>query len=316
MKKLLLGFLLCINSAFSAPVNSVATSDDGAFNAYRGMCRQSFNGNMFGMMEDILRQNDKGQNKDENGLEFTTICLWNDFNNPDSLNKWQTQYPNSIYPVLARQSDLTQRFFKIRGSGYINTIPKETLVRAFTELENGAKEMDSVKKFGATPAWYSQRIKIAFLQPDRSIFLNTVAEAIGTFPDSTAIYRSASASMLPQWGFSYKDLDQFARLGMQSSKLKEEIYTTVYTSVATPCCSNKIVDAGYFDKKIYRKGVDAILKKYPTQLNYNRYAQFSCLLGDIDSAKYFMQKKMKVHVQAAWFEGHYDHCSKLIKSNH
>lgn len=313
MNKYLFSLLFCFQPVFAAPTTTIDYSDYETVQKISQDCDQWVKNQQFTQIEKFLKDNDNQTSKDPNGLALATKCLNNQMNKPEILQEWQKQFPQSIYPTLARQDNLKTEFFKLRGGGYINSIPQDRLQQAYTLLENGAKDLDDSKKLGTSPFWYQVRISIAFLQQDRNIFFKYLSEAINKYPNYMPIYSEAASGMIPEWGFSYQDLDNFARAGMQSSKLKEEVYTSVYKSVATPCCSNKIVAAGYFNKDLYRKGMYAILKKYPTQANYNRYAQYSCLLGDIESTKYLINQKITVYVKKLWLKDQYEYCKNIIK---
>lgn len=282
------------------------------------ICSTAAKNNDYTTLENFFKEYDKKDaKKNSNGSVLAPMCMISVYEERNNLNidDWKKAYPLSIYPVLLENHDLIERYFDARGTASIGQTSKKQTWTSQSILNVAANDLDNIKSKGATPYWYQIRLSGAFFQNDKTDYISLLKEATETYPNYIPIYLAGSL-MEPKWGFSYKNLNDFALYGIKNSDLKEEIYTSIYRqkSNSNPCCVKDIKDAGLFDINIFNKGLYSILEKYPTERNYKIYTRAACLYQDKEVAKDLISNKLKSPLNSFLSTKETDDCLKLINN--
>jgi hypothetical protein len=115
-----------------------------------------------------------------------------------------------------------------------------------------------------------------------------IEEATRREPYYHRTYFSAAPSFLPQWGGSYGQLDDFARLAAEKTETSDKtgFYARVYWSM-DECGCETVRDAADWDDM--KQAMRDVYQRYPVKHNAEYFETVTCKMNDLDEAMYYIR---------------------------
>ena len=222
----------------------------------------------------------------------------------DRADKWIKLYPESPTARIARASILISRASNYRGTRFIKNTPKSDIEMARKYFSEAATYLIENQNLGKKdPRWFrSMLLAYTNIGASNEEYFNLFHEAIETFPGHDDFYFNATVFYSPQYGGSSKAIDELAMLAMKNTQAERgyELYARVYWA-ATPLPDGRLhLMEDDINWEYFLLGVDAVLKKYPTQWNLNHLAFFVCMREDWEKTSELMLLLKEPLIPSAW----------------
>lgn len=203
---------------------------------------------------------------------------------------WHQYNPKSSTAITAYAHTLIDHAWAIRGHGYVDTISDDHW-RIIHELAEKAENiMITNKSIGVKdPNWFVVMYKVAQLNnwkhEDYNALINEGAEL---FPNYYSLYSEATGYMLPQWGGSYDEIEEFANFSADKTRALdgEGAYARFYLRFSHWQSRNSLFKDTKANWLHMKQGFEDILSHYPKSGAgiYNDYAWFACMAHDKEAA--------------------------------
>jgi membrane associated rhomboid family serine protease len=199
---------------------------------------------------------------------------------------WRRQVKGSVMADLVEALLFSEWAYSARGSGFANSVSSKNMALYEYRTEMAAAALADVADRAANnPLWYSLSLEVGLDQSKdktqlREIFDQGAAKA----PDYRPLYRRMLRVLMPRWGGSYREVDDFinsiyAKTAAQSGF---ERYAELYSAYAR--AEGDELDL-FRDTPAFWSGVSmgyvGLIKRYPaSDVILNSFANFACRAGD------------------------------------
>jgi hypothetical protein len=221
------------------------------------------------------------------------------------VDAWSARYPQSPIAINAKALYLIQRAWFYRGSALSQYVHKEAWPVFHSHIAHARELLQSSREVSTrSPLWFENMFSIAAVESWSDEALQALVRdffAKGqNYPDS---YQAVFDHLKPQWGGSFKAMDDFAREAAERTKSEEGagLYTRLYWNVYSDY-GTEIFRKTRLDWSTMRQGFEDIIARYPESRNLNAFALFSCLARDRASAGRAIQL-MGEHVEPDLWQG-------------
>lgn len=218
--------------------------------------------------------------------------------------RWAEASPNSPAPHNVYASFLIAHGWRFRGSGWAHKVRKEDWAPFYEKLAKAREYLLQNKRIASIdPKWYEEMMVIARAEQwDRRRFDELVNEAISRHPYFYQIYFAALDYLVPKWHGSKEEVEKFAKLSVEATKIREEtgMYARVYWYASQTQFGNGLFTESSVVWDKMKKGIDAVLARYPDQWNINNFTRFACLAGDKNKARELIGRIEGAPLARAW----------------
>ena len=223
------------------------------------------------------------------------------------LEDWEKKLPNSKVLPLAKPIMLQRQAWKIRGGNYAGQVPGESMRLFAQKLEAAWKVLGETQDAGRdSPLWYWAALVVAGSSgapPDRMDAIFT--EAVKRFPDFLPIYYTRMNYLLPQWGGSFEEVDNFIRESVVRTERDygSAFYVWLYLDVVRKNRGDPFQQTELSWPRM-RKGFEDMIARYPDPFNKNVFATFACRARDKETTARLLAELGPSAQLGAWSEGY------------
>lgn len=206
--------------------------------------------------------------------------------NPDEIRhfesvfeKWRLVNKKSAIAAIAQAQVWNNYAWKMRGSGYANSVSPEGW-KAFAEFTKKAEKIliDTKDYSSSLPIWYELMASIQ-LPNDRKEFDRYYREGVAKFPWYFPLHFQMIGRLLPQWGGSIEEADKF--ITGVAKKEGDAIYTRLYWAYAGGALPADLFKETKADWPRMKRGFIALMKETNNNnWTANNFAKFACIAGD------------------------------------
>jgi len=208
---------------------------------------------------------------------------------------WIDAYPNSSTAYISYAKILVEKAWLSRGTKLSTYTTKQQFNDFKNYMEKARIYLNKHKKnISNNPGWYSLMLNISKGQSwKKEKFYTLLDEAILKHPYYNSIYYGALFRMDPKWGdFSKEEIETIAQKALLATKEKGENsrYARFYWVASQLIYHKNLFTQSDVNWSIMRKGIDDVLKEFPSQWNINYFAYYSCLAEDKSKAKELLSR--------------------------
>jgi len=179
---------------------------------------------------------------------------------------------------------LNAQAWAVRGGGFAHQVRPEAMAR-FREIGRASRDtLDRHRALlSAMPEWYVLRLRVALETGEtEAVRRRLFVEGMLRFPRYLQLYLTRLRDLLPAWGGSQEEiLDLFNQIARSSDPAiaEEGLYARLAwyaEQVRSGVLREPTLDGAAFDR-----AVDAVLDRYPTQRNLQRFFVMQCQRGNL-----------------------------------
>ncbi|WP_294953845.1 hypothetical protein [Sulfurovum sp.] len=209
--------------------------------------------------------------------------------------EWIKAYPKSKVAHISYAEILVQKGWYSRGEDSASYTSKEQWKNLKFYMKRARDYLNKYKKtLSDNPGWYTVMLDIAKGENwDKKRFFELLDEAIEKHPYYNPIYYSALYRMQPKWGsFDKKEIENVAQKALVATHKKagNSRYARFYWVASQLIYKDDLFTKSDVNWSIMSKGIDDVLKEFPSRWNLNYFAYFSCMAGDKDKTKYLLSQ--------------------------
>jgi hypothetical protein len=217
------------------------------------------------------------------------------------------EHPDSPSAIIVHARMLVSRAWTYRGSGWGRDLSDSQRNGFNTYLERAREVLDRHREVGSRdPEWYSLRIEVMNgLNADKATILALAREALDHESTYQPIDYVAANALLPKWGGSTEDLQQFVTLAVAKSSAAQgnQAYARIMFNIARadPEPVTALTQAGV-QWPVLKASLEEISVAYPDPWNLNAERAMACLMGtraDYDAVLPRVSPNLK---SVAWFD--------------
>lgn len=236
-----------------------------------------------------------------------------------ALALWRRTRPESVNPDLIEAMAFEDWAWSARGHGTVDTVSAQsmTLFRHRSEMAAAALE-DTATRAQSSPLWYTLSLKVGLDRSNSAQQLRTLLDrGAARFPRYWPLYGAMLRALMPRWGGSYQQVDEFIRAVDKKLDADSQAYARLYWIYSG--LEGDEVDI-FTDSKIewqrMEQGFQALLQRYPhSDYLLNGWAYLACRAHDA-AAYRSVRLAVQAHYSAsAWTEKYsLSKCDKSIPS--
>lgn len=197
--------------------------------------------------------------------------------------RWVASSPRSptAHIVLARE--MYYRGTRFRGYDTSDKVPAKRREMFLQYMELAAGHLEKHKALASQdPYYYSTLENIALFSGwNQGRFRHIFDEGTARHPDYEPIYYVAMTRSYSKWGGSLEMMRSTASHAMTRvpQAKRAALYARMYDSVQNEW-GEDIFETGAVDWSLMSRGIDDIIKQYPTQWNIQRFTALACRAND------------------------------------
>ncbi|SFV67606.1 putative cytoplasmic protein [hydrothermal vent metagenome] len=235
--------------------------------------------------------------------------------------EWIKMYPESEAAHISYAKILVKKGWYSRGTDSARYTSRDQWKNLKSYMKRARDYLNKHKKtLSHNPGWYALMLDIAKGENwDKKSFFVLLDEAIDRHPYYNPIYYQALYRMQPKWGsFSNEEIERVAQKALFATQKKagNSLYARFYWVASQLIYKDNLFTSSDVNWSIMSKGIDDVLRVYPSRWNLNYFAYFSCMEGDKDKTKYLLSKINNNPTKYPWIsrEGYYDNCLKWVNN--
>jgi hypothetical protein len=217
------------------------------------------------------------------------------------------EHPDSPSAIIAHARILVSHAWTQRGSGWGRDLSNSQRSGFDTFLERARAVLDQHREAGIVdPEWYSLRIQVMNGQNiDKATILALAGDALDHESTYQPIYYVAANALLPKWGGSAEQLQQFVGLAITKSSAVEgnQAYARIMFNIARadakPVAALEQVGVQW---PVLKASLEQIAAAYPDPWNWNAARAMACLLGTQADYSAVLPRAATGRISVAWFD--------------
>jgi hypothetical protein len=231
-----------------------------------------------------------------------------------NVKDYEKAFPKSELALTLDAAFQREMAWKIRGGDTVDKVNPQNYILYNAFIQSSINTLDSSKELFHIPFWYDMRISMESTQQNRNfnVAQELFEQSVTLYPDYMPSYTGLANGLKPQWGGSWDLVDGIGKLAYKiNDKLNhnKEFYAKYYAN--TSCCSK--FNGLNYDEKLFDSSADELIKKYPTNYNYNKLAKAACALSDTKKLVQYMTKMNPVDWRVWDNENFYSSCLEEAK---
>lgn len=198
------------------------------------------------------------------------------------ISRWQEAIPRSSYAKFASLRMMYGEAWNARGDKYANKT-SNTKFRNFSlkllQTETAILALEEGEF--VTPTVQNLLLAVALDSPSSRIDAAAVFNSgVEKWPRYYEFYEIMLSRIVPKWGGSWENVDQFIRYWSESRKVAEgnSLYARLYYFVHSQGYKNKET---HVDWSMMKSSLQNLVQKYPTAKHRNIAAAYACVYGDM-----------------------------------
>lgn len=204
--------------------------------------------------------------------------------------QWQTAAPKSPAPAIADAALLLRQAWCIRGDGFAASVKDSDRPRVRTLLAAANRRLDASEAFAASdPEFYAVKIDtLGTAGVGGDAIRAIVAEAVAREPDYHRTYFRTAWYLLPQWGGSFEEVEEFARDAAEDATSTEDsgLYARIFWSL-DECGCDIVSEAA--DWQTMKRSMRDVYAHFPAEWNGTYFADLSCRMGDGSEGRSYLR---------------------------
>lgn len=196
-----------------------------------------------------------------------------------TVEEWMRRSPHSVHAKLALAQLFVNEGWFYRGTGQSDTVQPEAWPIFSRYLKEADDTLTLYRDVRTTdPEWFDIMFIVASAEQWPRQRVDGLLEDLRKNGKGYATaYQSAANHLLPKWGGSYEELEQFARQAMRDAGDDGlELYTRLYWNAVR---AERFLDS-QADWPTMKRGFELIISRYPDSRNVNGLAMYACGAGD------------------------------------
>ena len=198
---------------------------------------------------------------------------------------WRRQTGNSVHVEVAEALVLMDWGYRARGAGTADTISRQAMQLFRYRTQMAAAALNDIREWHP-PLWYQLSIEAElFLTGDKKKVADIHARGHARFPEAQGIDHAMLRALMPRWGGSYDEVDQFIdeqAAHEARSELGQQRYATlvfIYSGMEDDQI-NIFRDVGA-QWEYASTGMEELISRHPkSDYLRNIYAKLACIQGD------------------------------------
>lgn len=216
----------------------------------------------------------------------------------DRVQEWIAKNPSPpAYITLAKFHHHLAWLW--RGDGFAGDVSEESWKPFNNQIAITRSILADHKDASVDPEWFVTMENVSRAQsiPDQEASA-VVAEAIGKHKYYERVYEAAVLRLMPNWGGSWDEVEQFADFAAENTKDKygDALYTRIYMVLGD--CGCGVFSETRVNWSRMKNGFEEIVKRYPNEWNLNSFAYYACQARDRDSVKALFAKINRTFMDA------------------
>jgi hypothetical protein len=217
------------------------------------------------------------------------------------------EHPDSPSAIVAHARMLVSQAWMYRGSGLGRDLSDSQRNGFNTFLGRAREVLDQHREVGSRdPEWYSLRIQIMNgLNTDKPTILALAREALDHESTYQPIDYVAANALLPKWGGSAEEVQQFVALAVAKSSAVEgnQAYARIMFNIARadpePVAALTQVGVQW---PVLKASLEEISVAYPDPWNLNTERAMACLIGTRADYDAVLPRVSPTLISVAWFD--------------
>src|ERR1700722_8298626 len=217
------------------------------------------------------------------------------------------EHPDSPSAIVACARLLVSHAWTYRGSGWGRDLSDAQRNGFDTFLERARAALDQPRDVGSgDPEWYSLRIQVMNGQGvDKAAILALAREALDREPTYQPIDYVAANALLPKWGGSAQQLQQFVALAIAKSSAAEgtQAYARIMFNIARadpePIAALAQIGVQW---PVLKASLREIAVAYPDPWNLNAERAMACLVGTQTDYNAALPRVSAGLISVVWFD--------------
>jgi hypothetical protein len=217
---------------------------------------------------------------------------------------WAQRNPNSSSAHVGYASALVAHAWFYRGEGSARSVRQQDWAPFRAYLEKARRYLMKHAEVAETdPIWYTKMLAIARAQGwSDNDFMNLVSEGLAVHPYFYPIYFSAIQNLLPKWGGSLEEIEDFALAAVKYTEEEEGqgMYARIYWYVSQTEYGRGLFTRSKVDWPSMSASIDDVMARFPDQWNINNFARFACLAEDREKTRQLIALVQEPPMAEAW----------------
>lgn len=235
-------------------------------------------------------------------MRLASDVIWNAID--QEMQAWESAYPESPTPRVARATLMLRRAWSHRGTAYAHEVTPEQWQQFHRYLNQTHAYLETARHVAAVdPEWHVLLLSVAKAQawPDAA-FDALLDAALDQEPYYYSTYLVAGSRAQPRWGGSAGKLEQLARAAItRTNELDGNgVYTRIYWQALVEVYLGTLFVESKVDWATMKSGMDDVLKKYPEPWNANHFASFACFARDRDKTRELLDRVGEQPIIEGW----------------
>lgn len=231
------------------------------------------------------------------GTERQNAQYWNTWT--EWAARWVRQSPRSPAAHILTARIPLNLAWSYRGGGYSNEVEPQDWA-PFRENTAVASSYLEASKAAASgdPYWYEMAALIALRQnAEASEIMAIFDEGTKAFPDYDPLYLMVMANFTPHWHGDIQKMERFAQhaLSRAPKQHRAALYARMYWSATDSLPGQEVFQHSQVDWPLMRRGLEDIVRRYPTTWNLAAATRYACLASDIPTMQKWSHKQLLSH---------------------
>jgi hypothetical protein len=206
--------------------------------------------------------------------------------NMDALTlQWATQHPKSALAHTLHAKALITHGWSYRGGAYSNEVPPEAMREFEKYLQQALDYLKAHADVALTDSYaHVQLLEIGMAMSwNKAQMLAIVDDGLKRNPDDSGLYFQMETRLLPKWGGTPRELDDFIRQSTERTRARfgTGMYAFLYLSAADSQFDARLFEDSFADWDKLKQAFDDLDARYPgSDYRLNAYAHMACLAKD------------------------------------
>jgi hypothetical protein len=199
--------------------------------------------------------------------------------------QWAIRSPKSPLAHILHAKALIAHGWSYRGGAYAREVPPEAMAEFQKYLQQAFDYLKAHADVAFTDSYaHSQMLEIGMsLGRKKAEMLAIMDAGLKRNPDDSELYYRMETSLLPKWGGTPRELDDFIRQSTErtQSRYGTGMYAYLYQWAADSQFDARLFEDSFADWDKLKQAFDDLQARYPGN-NYmlNSYAHMACLAKD------------------------------------
>jgi hypothetical protein len=222
------------------------------------------------------------------------------------IREWRLERPETTAADLVEAILWYSWAWSARGDGYASDVAPEGMSLFRERLQEAADVLKrSRDSAGSCPLYHEAWLRVLLGLGAEAELMDAAFEAgVGRFPDYMPLYYRRTIALLPWWGGSYEEIEDFTRESVERNlgKEGEALYTRIWLWVDTGQeTSFDLFRDTPADWDRMKRGYELLVERHPRSgYLLNSFAAHACRAGDRESYGTVRRRITKPYYLPAW----------------